>query len=503
MRRAALAFLLFASLAVADSCPNCRKEVEKSWRFCPGCGKDLPDLRKAVEDAASEAEKKKRDLLVSLRALRAACEDAGDGERAKRVQDQIEKLEGTPLTAEGVAPAAGAEAYAGEAAAGFKLRLEHRAELGKRCGATPESEATVEAGLRWLARHQGAAGGWASAHFDTRCAGGKCGGVGYDEYDAGVTGLAVLAFLGAGITPRSEKSWRDEITGRKVVAGEVVRRGIEWLAASLDAQGCAGGRHGAKYMYNHAIATLALAEAYGMTGAEAVKGPAQTAIRFLVEAQNPGRGWRYSKNCGDSDTSVTSWAVAALRAAETAGLGLSRKSYDGAKAWFVEVTDEAYYKVGYTAKGTGKVVVQGHNEDWDNHETLTAAAMVGRFRIDATRQDPALEGGAKLLVADLPQWSGKKIDFYYWFHGTEALFVFDGVDGKYWRAWFGALKDALVSNQATPDDGCESGSWNPEADRWGFEGGRVSTTALGVLALETGYRDARTFGEPAEKKKGK
>ena len=504
MRRAALAFLLLTSLAFADTCPSCRKDIEKAWRFCPGCGKTLPDVKKAVDDAAVEAERRKRDLLTALRALREACDRAGDAERAKRVQEQIEKLEGTSLTAEAVPPAAGAEAYAGKAAGGYKARLEHRAELAKRAGGTAESEAAVDAGLRWLARHQGVAGGWASAHFEGRCAGGRCGGAGYDEYDAGVTGLAVLAFLGAGMTPRSETSWKDEVTGRTVVAGEVVRRGIEWLVASLDAEGCAGGRHGSKYMYNHAVATLALAEAYGTTGAEALRNPAQNAVSFLVQAQNPGRGWRYSRNCGDNDTSVTSWAVAALHAAELAGLEFAlRKTYDGAKAHLLQATDEAFFKVGYTTKGTGKVVVQGKNEDWDNHETLTGAAMTCRIRIDNNRSDPALEGGAKLLFSDPPQWNGKKIDFYYWFHGTEALFTFDGADGKYWKPWSDSLRRALVPSQATAADGCESGSWNPDVDRWGFEGGRVCTTALGVLALETGYRDARVYLEPKEKKKGK
>lgn len=498
MRRAALAFLLVASLAVADPCPKCRKEVERGWSYCPGCGQALEGLYKKELDAAVRAaEDRKAELMTALKKLKQTCELAGDGDRAKRVAEAIEKLEGM-----GLASAAPSEAgaYAGKPVDAYRVRIEKRAELAKRAGSGAEAEAAVDAGLRWLARHQGGGGGWASNGFDTRCVENRCTGRGYDEYDAGVTALAVLSFLGAGITPKSEVTWKDEVTGRQVVAGEVVRRGIDALVAMMDHEGCAGGRHGSKYMYNHAIATLALAEAFGMTGAEALRKPAQDAVDFLLDAQNPGKAWRYSKKCGDNDTSVTSWAVAALYAADLAGLANAKNGYAGAKAWLKEVTDEAWFKVGYTAKGTGKVVVQGKNEDWDGHESLTGAAMTARIRMEQMTNRDILDGGAKLLVCDLPQWREKKVDMYYWFHGTEALFCFDGANGKYWKAWTVALQDALVKSQENADGGCAVGSWDPDADRWGFEGGRVFTTAMGVLALETPYRDARSFEEIKEPK---
>lgn len=309
-----------------------------------------------------------------------------------------------------------------------------------------------------------------------------------------MTALSLLAFLGAGYTHLTKETYIDPHTNKKMCWGEVVKNGIKWLITSQDAEGCFGGRHGGKYMYNHSIAALAMAEAYGLTNASIFKEPAQKGIDFLLAAQNPYKAWRYSKLCNENDTSVTGWCVMALKSAEISGLQVGRVGFDGAKAFIMECTDEAYYKVGYTAKGTGKVVVPGKNEDWDGHEALTAVGMLCRTFIDHNKSDPALEGGAKLLVADLPQYSGKKIDYYYWYYGSLALFQYDGPDGKYWKGWNEAMKNAIVPTQKTKKDGCQDGSWDVDVDRWGFEGGRVYTTAINVLTLEVYYRYENAFG---------
>ena len=40
-------------------------------------------------------------------------------------------------------------------------------------------------------------------------------------------------------------------------------------------------------------------------------------------------------------------------------------------------------------------------------------------------------------------------------------------------------------------DGNFAGSWDPEPDVWGEDGGRVYMTAMGVLTLEAYYRYTR------------
>jgi hypothetical protein len=91
-------------------------------------------------------------------------------------------------------------------------------------------------------------------------------------------------------------------------------------------------------------------------------------------------------------------------------------------------------------------------------------------------------------VQDLPQWKPNKIDFYYWYYASLALFQYDGPDGPYWKKWNEPMKNALVPNQRSKKDGCPDGSWDPETERWGFEGGRVYATAINALTLEVYYR---------------
>ena len=247
-------------------------------------------------------------------------------------------------------------------------------------------------------------------------------------------------------------------------------------------------------MYNHAIAAMALSEAWGMSGIEQLRQPAQKAIDFLVAAQNPGKGWRYTARCGENDSSVTGWCVMALKSAELADLAVPRSCIAGANAWFKEATDErAGWATGYDRKGTGQV----HNADnrrFDNHPALSAVAVMCRIFMNRNKREPALAAAA-LLIQDRPKWgAGTSTDVYYWYHGSMALFQLDGADGPTWKAWNEPMKNALVPTQKTGKDGCENGSWDPRGDRWGSEGGRVTTTALGALTLEIYYRYRNVFG---------
>ncbi len=94
---------------------------------------------------------------------------------------------------------------------------------------------------------------------------------------------------------------------------------------------------------------------------------------------------------------------------------------------------------------------------------------------------------ATWLAADLPQWAdppkSKPIDFYYWHWGTLGLLRFEGPKGARWKAWNDALKTALVDHQRVKKDGCVEGSWDPEADRFFWAGGRPAATAINVLTL--------------------
>jgi hypothetical protein len=364
---------------------------------------------------------------------------------------------------------------------------------------TPED--AVRAALLWLAHHQGPDGGWGTETFVNQCTGGRCSGTGDSAYDTGVTGLAVLAFLGAGYIPMSKDEYPDPIDPRRTLHfGDTVKRGLQWLIARQDPEGCVGER-GTKYMYNHSVAALALSEAYGMTVMQTLREPAQKSIDFLIAAQNPGKGWRYSAKCGDTDTSVTGWAVMALKSAELSELTFPKTAYDAAITWLNEATEpNGYYPVGYNARSTGKVFVPGKNEQFEHHASMSAVSVMSRIFIRKNKKDPALTA-VTLLTADLPEWKQNKIDFYYWYYASLALFQYDGPEGPIWRKWNEPMKNAIVPHQKGRADGCRNGSWDPEQERWGFEGGRVYAAAINALTLEVYYRYANVFGGSSASKK--
>lgn len=384
---------------------------------------------------------------------------------------------------------------------------------------TPRSKASatenaVDAGLRWLARHQSPDGSWSAEGFAQRCGGGAvCEGKGFPEHQVGLTALACLAFLGAGHDERSTLRWKDPFTGRELRAGHAVREGLKWLRANQDESGSFASTANGKWGYNHSLATLAMAEGYGLSRGLAWRESAQKGVDALIAGQNAAPGstgllaWRYRPRDGENDISVTGWAVMALKSAELAGLRTARGSMEGALAFCDEVTDKASGKVGYTRREEAgqQVKAPGRNDDYLNHPALAAVGMCVRAFTSHDLNDPMLEAGAKLLVQDLPVWSKakKSNDYYYWYYGSLALNQFDGPDspranrGLYWNPWNQAMTKALIETQTRDPKLCLDGSWDAD-DRWGFEGGRVYATAINSLTFEVYYRYANAFGRKAQ-----
>ena len=370
-------------------------------------------------------------------------------------------------------------------------------------------EVCAQGALGWLARHQSPDGSWKAAGFADQCHGAKCGGDGYSDYDTGVTGLALLAFLGAGythLTPEGQTA-DPRTPGKLIQFRDVVKKAIRWLVANQDADGCVGPKV-SKMMYNQAIVALALAEAYGMTESRLLKDPAQHAIDHLTAAKNPYKAWRYTSKCGESDASVTGWCVMALKSAKASNLQVGDAALHEANDWMKSVTDTNYGKVGYTdASEAGvHVAVPGKNEQYANHEALGAVGMMTRIFVDTDRSDPVLALTATRLSEDLPVWDKAKFtnDYYYWYYATLALFQYDGPDsggsGNYWKPWNRAIQAVLPKNQHTTADGCAEGSWDAD-DRWGFEGGRVYAVAINALTMEVYQRYPNAFGVQAQGRK--
>ncbi|MBI1850760.1 MAG: hypothetical protein HYR85_10490 [Planctomycetes bacterium] len=339
-------------------------------------------------------------------------------------------------------------------------------------------------GLDWLARHQSEDGSWDADGFMVNCQLNQCSGKGGALYDPGVSGLALLAFLGAGYTDNSGR-YRD-----------TVKKGLRYLVRIQDPEGCFGGRTAPNFTYGHAICTLAMAEAWGLTGNTLFKGPAQKGVDFVGQCKNPYKAWRYGVHPGENDMSVTGWMVMALKSARMAGLEVNPNDLHDALNFIDEVTD-SYGKTGYTAQGNGPVRTAAKQEEYpsENSEAMTAAAVLCRILLG---EDPAksdkVKKGIGLMAKRLPTWEKPKLDFYYWYYGTLAMFQ---AGGREWIEWNKAMQTAIVDKVRR--DGDEAGSWDPD-DCWGEEGGRVYSTALLTMCLEVYYRYDRVFGTDANRK---
>jgi hypothetical protein len=265
---------------------------------------------------------------------------------------------------------------------------------------------------------------------------------------------------------------------------------MTWLKSQQEENGLVGSRASHEFLYDHAIATLALAENYARSRSPAYKRSTQDAVYFLQLARNPyGAGRDDVPPAGDSDTSVTGWALFALAAARDAGLVVDESALVDGLAFLDEVTDPATGRVGYSAFGelSSRTPANEHFPR-EKGEAMTAVGLLCRVFLGQTPDEhPILEKHAELLRRTLPTWDpeGYGCDMYYWYYGTYAAFQMGGAT---WKAWRGALGEAVVKTQRT--DGDEAGSWDPVGP-WGYVGGRVYATAINVLTLEVYHRHER------------
>ena len=355
-------------------------------------------------------------------------------------------------------------------------------------GGGKETEDAVRAALLWLRDHQAPDGSWGAAGWAQRCGRGPkhlaaCQGppgptgrsnpgLGEAQHDVGVSALALLAYLGNGQTHRVGPF------------KETVRRGLRFLRRTQAQDGSVGFRGPGPTIYDHALSTMALCEAYAITRDLELRRPAQAAVDFALAAQNPGFGWRYGVRPGDNDTSVTGWFILALKAARTAGLAVPDRAFFDARAW-LDRTTSSRGATGYAGPDGLSAVLGGNEAHYEPVPCMTAVGVVCRLFTGQKASERAVRQGAQVLSDCPPAWEPRRLNFYYWYYATYAQFQ---VGGQAWERWNPAMKEALLPHQR--QGGCEDGSWDP-IDEWGGPGGRVYATAINALTLEIYYRYER------------
>ncbi|MBT8486445.1 MAG: hypothetical protein KJO43_12760 [Phycisphaerae bacterium] len=331
---------------------------------------------------------------------------------------------------------------------------EKRQALVQEMGGSVATERAVSLALDWLARHQSADGRWHSYDFDDECGG--CAGAARADVDIALTGLSVLCFLAANHLPDAPGPYRD-----------VVAKGLDWLRRQ---QGDDGNLVADESMYSHGIATIALAEAYGMTGDQTLEEPVRQAARFIVESANQSvGGWRYAPR-QPGDSSVLGWQIMALKSARRCRLDVDETGFDVAREWLPRVQSRS--RPGLYAYQPNRTVTPA----------MTAEMMFVRQLLGGRPSEPAMVNSARYLLRHVPDWE-HDTNTYFWYYGTLALYQHQG---EAWERWNEIIKDELLAHQETR--GPAAGSWPIEGDRWARTGGRVYQTAICTLTLEVYYR---------------
>ncbi len=333
-----------------------------------------------------------------------------------------------------------------------------RAEGVARHGGSGESEAAVERGLDWLARHQATDGSWRFDLSGCQCDGG-CTCPGTVTSTTAATGIALLPFLGAGHTQEQ---------GRH---RETVTRGLYYLMSRMQPTP-RGGDLSEGTMYGHGVAALALAEALGMTGDRMLLPYVRDATRFIETAQDlHGGGWRYLPGQA-GDTTVTAWQLAALKSSTLAGVPAPSPTIDGVCRFLdrVQVRD---------GEGYGYLAAQ-------DRPCTSAIGLLCRI-YTAWPQEAALDRGLTRLAKSGPEPEAVYQNFYL----SQALLL---RGHPLWKRWNARNREQLIARQARV--GHEKGSWS-FADIDTRPGGRLGHTSLALLTLEVYYRLLPIYGEEA------
>lgn len=361
----------------------------------------------------------------------------------------VADAEALPETANGTQPAS----VDNRSAAGRRAMLQQY-------GGSAASEAAVQRALEWLISVQHPQGYWDFISVGTSTHPGTI------NNPIGGTAYALLPFLAAGQTHKEGRYQKQVAAGLAYLTSVGVS-----VPAGYDLRGMINKRSEDKEpneaYYVHGAATLALCEAFAMTGDRRLKRAAEGAARFIINSQDPqGGGWRYLPQQPGS-TSVTAVQLMALAAAKKAGISVPDTSGQGVMHYLDSVQVDGAGRYGYEV------------ERKQYSGARTAMALLCRMYLGWGRDDGDLRAGVALLDK-----AGPYDNLYSLYFATQVM---KNWGGEEWERWNGRLRDDLVACQET--DGPSRGSWKPRTGAiHAKQGGRLLTTILATLTLEVYYR---------------
>jgi len=354
--------------------------------------------------------------------------------------------------------------------------------------------------LRWLKDQQESTGRWK----DTK-----------GSYHTGVTGLALLAFLGFGCTDKYPPEF-----------SQTVRKAAEYLCSEEvqqkdntdDKQGWFK-VHGYKYMYTQPICTMALCGVARMCQGSSLKQQAahaaQLGFDFIADRQADEGSFGYYgpldsyQGYWRGDTSLTAWALQAIAAARVAGLNPANTTWSE-----IDAKVDRYLQPGHCMDSLGR------SSYWFNAANHASGGLAMTPLSLAARM---LNGGKSsdahaILQANYLMNGNRYINHainrdgknnYHLYYASLALYR---MGGDYWTKWYkggsgtpsgweGYPKVVLKHKQdgGTDGEGNRTAFWEIDTcwpDACGNSavsgtraGGRVYTTCMAMLALEAAFEE--------------
>jgi len=303
----------------------------------------------------------------------------------------------------------------------------------------------------------------------------------WPSHEIAGAGLSIMSFIGG------DCAGKDHSANIRAALGYLKSQftpGSQFPAGSAEAA-IRGGMFGpvsGKVMYEQAIATLSVIEAFAALNEASLEPMAEEAIGLIVRSQNSAQkpvtlkgptppdsphygGWRYEPDYEDADLSVSAWQVLALRAAVNAGFGVPERVFkDAAK---------------YVRTLKGEDGSFGYDGPADIGDSCARAGMGAlALQLCGAPKDPLIGPAIRFMQAYGPTWNfeypGDGYPFYYWYYATRVMYLAGGED---WRVWKDYMCRFLVDNQD------EKGSWGGgQAEE--SEALITYRTAFGALMLE-------------------
>jgi prenyltransferase beta subunit len=304
---------------------------------------------------------------------------------------------------------------------------------------SPPAKLAIERGLAFLASNQRADGAFNDKGGDA----------------SGIVAAISIAFMAAGHVP-GEGPY-SHVTGKatQYLLNCIQTNGLVYRPES-----------GGPPMYNHGLATLALAEIWGMTGDPRVRNAVQRAVDLICSSQNSKGGWRYQPTIADDDLSVTVMQLMALRAAKDAGLAVPKE---------VIAAGIDYVKRCHNSKRSGKDGGFGYIPGGGSGPARTGAGVTS-LQVAGDYRSSEVQEGIEYLLECEPV--GKRKDEngeFFWYgvyYNTMGIYQAQGLGtwGKAaWAQWYPAVTKRLVESQ------------RPEG-RWEGDHG-LYPTAMGIVVL--------------------